>query len=70
MKVALGVDDNHLAGYGLGAAQGNPREKLSAQLNELEITERILARFRGKAIITGKRFGFGLRRAIRRYSSR
>jgi len=31
------------------------REKLSAQLNELEITERVLKRFGGKAGPTGKR---------------
>jgi hypothetical protein len=31
------------------------REKLSAQLNELEIAERVLARFGGKAVTTGKR---------------
>ena len=30
------------------------REKLSAQLNELEVAERILKRFRGKAVTTGK----------------
>ena len=31
------------------------REKLSAQLNELEMAERVLARFEGKAVATGKR---------------
>ena len=31
------------------------REKLSAQLNELEMAERVLARFEGKAVTTGKR---------------
>ena len=31
------------------------REKLSAQLDELEITERVLKRFGGKAGPTGKR---------------
>jgi hypothetical protein len=31
------------------------REKLSAQLNELEIAERVLARFEGKAVKTEKR---------------
>src|SRR5207245_1287228 len=31
------------------------REKLSAQPNELEIAERVLARFAGKAVTTGKR---------------
>jgi hypothetical protein len=31
------------------------REKLSAQLNELEIAERVLARFGGKAVTTVKR---------------
>jgi hypothetical protein len=31
------------------------REKLSAQLNELEIAERVLARFEGKAVTTEKR---------------
>jgi uncharacterized protein (UPF0335 family) len=31
------------------------REKLSAQLNELEIAERVLTRFGGKAVTTGKR---------------
>jgi hypothetical protein len=31
------------------------REKLSAQLNELEIAERVLARFGGKAVTTEKR---------------
>ena len=31
------------------------REKLSAQLNELEIAERVLKRFGGKAGTTGKR---------------
>jgi hypothetical protein len=31
------------------------REKLNAQLNELEIAERVLARFRGKAVTTEKR---------------
>jgi hypothetical protein len=30
------------------------REKLSAQLNELEIAERVLARFEGKAATTAK----------------
>jgi hypothetical protein len=30
------------------------REKLSAQLNELEIAERVLKRFGGKAVTTGK----------------
>ena len=31
------------------------REKLSAQLNELEMAQRVLARFEGKAVTTGKR---------------
>jgi hypothetical protein len=31
------------------------REKLSAQLNELEMAERVLARFAEKALTTGKR---------------
>ena len=31
------------------------REKLSAQLNELEMAERVLARFERKAVTTGKR---------------
>jgi hypothetical protein len=31
------------------------REKLSVHLNELEIAERVLARFGGKAVTTGKR---------------
>jgi hypothetical protein len=31
------------------------REKLNAQLNELEIAERVLARFGGKAVTTDKR---------------
>ena len=31
------------------------REKLSTQLNELEMAERVLARFEGKAVTTGKR---------------
>jgi hypothetical protein len=31
------------------------REKLSGQLNELEIAERVLARFAGKAVTTEKR---------------
>ena len=31
------------------------REKLSAQINELEIAERVLARFGGKAVTTEKR---------------
>ena len=31
------------------------REKLSAQLNELEMAERVLARLEGKAVATGKR---------------
>jgi len=31
------------------------REKLSAQLNELEMAERVVARFEGKAVTTGKR---------------
>jgi hypothetical protein len=30
------------------------REKLSGQINELEIAERVLARFGGKAVTTGK----------------
>jgi len=30
------------------------REKLSGQINELEITERVLARFGGKAVTTGR----------------
>ena len=33
------------------------REKLSGQLNELEIAERVLARFGGKAVATEKRSG-------------
>ena len=31
------------------------REKLIAQRNELEMAERVLARFEGKAVTTGKR---------------
>jgi len=37
------------------ARLGAEREKLIGQLNELEIAERVLARFGGKTVATGKR---------------